>query len=263
MFRLARTAYDAIDVDNLPSDGDLYLGYDDGNWPDADAIAEKFPGKTVVRITVNPNDNKGVIGDGPPDNGTWPQWVGWVVKRRAAGEDPWINTNQSSWATAKAAFATAQIDEPHWWIAHYDNDPSIPDGALMKQYASNSKFDTSSCSAYLPGIDPKPVVSSVTTTFKEDDLPQQIEPLSVHPGEYAYDIPTGAFQVRFGCDGYNALAKLRIVFWTDSNNSPAVHDGIQLGGDKRYSGLEWPKGSTHITVKREDTGNFPISVGFA
>ena len=148
--------YDAIDVNNLPAGGDLYAGYDDGNWPDADAIAQRFPGKELIRITVNPAHDYGVMGDGPPDNGTWPEWVAWVKMRRAAGADPWLNTNASSWQAGKDAFAAAKQSEPHWWIANYDNSPAIPGGALMKQYASNSSYDTSSCADYLPGIDPAP-----------------------------------------------------------------------------------------------------------
>lgn len=166
-----RTFYDAIDVNNLPPGGDGYLGYDDGTWPDADAIASKFPGKEVFRITVNPAHNYGVIGDGPPDNGTWQQWVGWVQMRRAAGVDPWINTNASNWTAGKLAFAVAKVPEPHWWIAKYDNDPTIPSGALMKQYASNDKYDTSSAAEYLPGLDPKPASTPtpVTPTVDEED----------------------------------------------------------------------------------------------
>lgn len=160
---MTRTFYDAIDVSKLPYGGDGYLGYDDGKWPDADAIAVRFAGKLVISITVNPSDNKGVIGDGPPDNGTWQQWVGWVSMRRAAGIDPWINTNESNWTAGQAAFNAADVKQPHWWIAKYDNDPTIPPGALMKQYASNGSWDTSSAADYLPGIDPAP-------TNIEDDV---------------------------------------------------------------------------------------------
>jgi hypothetical protein len=164
-----RKFYDAIDANKLPAGGDGYLGYDDGNWPDEPTIEAKFPGKIVISITVNPNDNKGIIGDGPPDNGTWQQWVGWVQKRRASGEDPWINTNMSNWPAGKLAFSLAKVAEPHWWIAKYDNDPTIPAGALMKQYASNDSYDTSSAAAYLPGIDPKPAATPTTPTVQEED----------------------------------------------------------------------------------------------
>jgi len=176
---MTRTMYDAIDVANLPPGGDLYAGYDDGRWPDAPAIAARFPGKEVLRITVSPSDDQGVIGDGPPDNGTWPQWVTWVGMRRAAGVDPWINTNASSWQAGKDAFAAAQVVEPHWWIADYDNDPTIPPGALMKQYASNADYDTSSAADYLPGIDPAPTSAAPAASTEEDEM--AIYPIQVGP----------------------------------------------------------------------------------
>lgn len=154
---MTRIMYDAIDVNQLPTGGDVYAGYDDGNWPSAAAIAKRFPGKLVLRITVNPAHNYGIIGDGPPDNGTWAEWIGWVKMRRAAGADPWLNTNQkNNWQAGRDAFAAARVPEPHWWVANYDGDPTLPAGALMKQYASNGGYDTSSCAAYLPGIDPAP-----------------------------------------------------------------------------------------------------------
>lgn len=168
-----RKFYDAIDPSKLPSDGDGYLGYDDGNWPDADAIAKLFPNKPVFMITVNPNDNKGVIGDGPPDNGTWQQWVGWVVKRRVAGEDPWLNTNQSNWTAGKLAFELAKVTEPHWWIAKYDNDPTLIPGSPMKQYKTVvNEYDVSSAADYLPGLDPKPTSTPTSTPVvdEEDDM---------------------------------------------------------------------------------------------
>lgn len=164
-----RTMYDAIRAESLPVGGDLYAGYIDGLYNDAGAIAARFPDKQVVHITVKPSDNEGAIGDGPPDNGTWPEWVQWVQARRANGSDPSINTNQSNWAAGKAAFASAGVAEPHWWIAHYDNDPTIPTGAVAKQYASNSLYDTSSVAEYWPGVDPVPT-PPVTTTPEEDDM---------------------------------------------------------------------------------------------
>jgi hypothetical protein len=168
---MTRTMYDAINAGSLPADGDLYAGYVDGNWPDKPAVAARFPGKLVVGITVNPNDNIGVVGDGPPDNGAWDEWVNWVLKRRAAGEDPALNTNMSSWPAGKAAFKAAGVAAPHWWIADYDDDPAIPAGAVAKQYASNSLYDTSSVVDYWPGVDTTPVPPApIQTDLEEIEL---------------------------------------------------------------------------------------------
>lgn len=172
---MVRTMYDAIDASKLPTGGDLYAGYVDGNWPSYSAIVKRFPGKLVVGIATNPNTNDGIIGDGPPDNGTWSEWIGWVQRRRAAGKDPWINTNQmNNWTAGIEAFRAANVGEPHWWVADYDNNPVLPAGALMKQYASNNDYDTSSCATYLPGIDPAPTPTPVPTPapipVEEDDM---------------------------------------------------------------------------------------------
>lgn len=43
---------DSITVDNLPPGYDAYLGYVDGQWPTAAALAVKFPGAELVRLTV-------------------------------------------------------------------------------------------------------------------------------------------------------------------------------------------------------------------
>lgn len=155
---MVRIGYDAIDASLLPVGGDLYLGYVDGRWPSYTAIKKRFPNSLVVGIATNPNTNDGVIGDGPPDNGTWTEWIGWVQRRRAVGEDPWMNTNENNnWQGGIEAFRAANVAEPHWWVANYDGSPVLPAGALMKQYASNNDYDTSSCAPYLPGIDPAPV----------------------------------------------------------------------------------------------------------
>jgi hypothetical protein len=153
---VTRSMYDAIYADDLPPGADLYAGYVDGDWPDANAIAERFPGVRVVRVATSPSTNDGVVGDGPPDNGTWAQWVAWVVMRRRAGVDPTMYADAADWAAGIAAFQAAGVPLPHWWIAEYDGDPTIPAGAIAKQYASNEDFDTSSVADYWPGVDPAP-----------------------------------------------------------------------------------------------------------
>jgi hypothetical protein len=151
-----RTMYDAIDASNLPAGGDLYAGYIDGDWPDADAISERFPHARVVRIATSPSTDDGEVGDGPPDNGTWPEWVQWVRNRRAAGQDPSLNTDLNSWDDGIAAFRAAGVLAPHWWISDYDGDATLAAGEVAKQYASNDAYDTSVVADYWPGVDPAP-----------------------------------------------------------------------------------------------------------
>lgn len=162
-----RHMFDGITPSSLPAGGGLYAGYVDGRWPWA-ARLTSFRGVRLVRIAAEPSTNDGVVGDGPPDNGTWPAWVQWTVRRRAAGVDPTMYTNASSWAAGKAAFAAAHVAEPHWWIAHYDGDPAIPAGAVAKQYASNDSYDTSSVADYWPGVDPAPHPTAPAGNLEED-----------------------------------------------------------------------------------------------
>jgi hypothetical protein len=180
---MTRTFYDAIDALNLPDGGDGYLGYDDGNWPDVAAIQERFPGKVVGSITTDPKDNKGSIGDGPPDNGSWLEWIAWVQMRRDAGQ-AWvtINTGQAMWSTGASAFRAAGVSEPLWWIADYDGIAALASGQVAKQYASNAKFDTSVVADYWPGVDPVPV--PVPVPIKEED------DVSATPD--CYDVPVSA-----------------------------------------------------------------------
>lgn len=178
---MVRKMGDAIYVSNLPPDLDLYAGYDDGRWPDADAIAAQFHGKEVLRITVNPMDNFGIIGDGPPDNGSWPQWVKWVKMRRAANFDPSLNTDEAMWQAGKDAFAAANEPEPHWWIAKYlnsppdlNNLPPIPPGAVALQCYDYGTYDLSVVADYWPGVDPAPKPPVTPPAPPEDTMRQQI-----------------------------------------------------------------------------------------
>ena len=152
--------FDGIDVLSLPTGADLYAGYDDGHWPDADAIAARFPTKTVVRITTNPADNEGTVldvenGDANPIDGP-----DWVLRARGRGVDPTLYCNLATWFDCRNAFSVRRVFQPHWWIAHWDNVAVIPDTAIAKQYQSNQGYDVSVVADYWPGVDavaPAPV----------------------------------------------------------------------------------------------------------
>ena len=154
-----RTFYDDIVAGNVPATGDGYMGYDDGSWPDAAAMAARFPGKPVWRVTVNPNDLFGdwldvETGDAQP----W-QAPGWIARRRAAGHpNPGIYCSASPWADVKAQFVAQGVPEPIYWVAKYDNDPSIPAswiaaGCVAKQYQTTRDWDANSVIDHIPGLD--------------------------------------------------------------------------------------------------------------
>jgi hypothetical protein len=162
--------YDAINALSLPAGGDLYAGYVDGNWPSANAISQRFPHATVVRIATSSHTNDGVVGDGPPDNGSWPEWIGWVQRRRAAGVDPTMYCSLSQWPTGQAAFKAAGVADPHWWVAHYSPDATLPAGAVALQHTETAGFDISSVADYWPGVDPAPIPPAAAAVPEEDDM---------------------------------------------------------------------------------------------
>lgn len=156
-----RTMFDSISVTALPAGADLYAGYDDGNWPDAAGIAAFHPGKTVVRITVNPADEIGDVLDVETGDATPTDAPRWVHNRRDLGADPSVYCTMSSWLACKNAFAVYGIAEPHWWVAHWTTSLAAPPtGAVALQWGHGSGYDKSSVVDYWPGIDPAPVPPS-------------------------------------------------------------------------------------------------------
>jgi hypothetical protein len=96
--------------------------------------------------------------------------------RRAAGADPTIYCNASTWPAVRAAFAAANVAEPHYWIAKYDGDPTIPAGAVAKQYRGDVApgYDVSSVVDYWPGVDPAPTNPGGTAASSTGELMERI-----------------------------------------------------------------------------------------
>jgi hypothetical protein len=169
-----RTLYDDIYAGNVPAGGDLYAGYGDGRYQDAAALAARFPRARVLRITVFASDNQGDVLDVETGDATPAQAPGWVVKRRAAGVEPWVYMNFSTWGAVRDAFKAAGVPEPHYWVAQYDHDATIPflwalAGCVAKQYESTALYDISSVLDHIDGFDappappPAPPVNAPTT----------------------------------------------------------------------------------------------------
>lgn len=140
--------YDAIDLANVQavaSQADLLAGYDDGAWPDADALAAAFPGKQVVRITTQPGDAFGDVLDVENGDATPADAPGWVSARRAAGHTwPTVYCSEGAWPAVQAAFASAGVDPPFYWVAAYPGEgPVVPPGAVAHQYQDAGLYDIS------------------------------------------------------------------------------------------------------------------------
>lgn len=164
---MTRTMYDAVTVASVPAGATLVAGYGDGYYQNTAAFRARFPHATVVEIAVFARDDLGTVLDVENGDATPAQAPGWVQARRAAGVDPTVYCNSSTWPAVRAAFQSAGVGEPHYWVARYDGDPTIPVGAIAKQYQDPGPYDLSSVADYWPGVDPAPS----PTPVQEDDMP--------------------------------------------------------------------------------------------
>ena len=261
---MTRMMYDGVDASSVPSGAALYAGYVDGQWQSYGPLAAKFPGARHVSICVTSSGSARVLdvetGDASPTEAP-----GWAARERANGNQyPVVYVNASTWPAVKAAFADQGVTAPLYWVAAYVDDsadvPAIPAGAIGVQYYDFGGYDASLVADYWPGLDPAPVAAS--SVISEED-PVQIEPLSAHPGEYAFAFAPDKTEMVLVADGYDAPgASLRVVVW--KGNSPTVHDGIAVGGTSGHHtyGIPLGPGATGVTVRREDSQGFPIGVAF-
>lgn len=154
---MPRTMYDGISPLRLPTGGDLYAGYDDGRWPDAAAIAARFPGVRVLRITTDPADTMGDVLDVERGDATVADIGRWLTARRAAGAWPSVYCALDTWPGAKAAVVELAGGPPPWWIAHYvSSAPVLPATWVAWQWGSTPGYDESVVADYWPGVDPAP-----------------------------------------------------------------------------------------------------------
>lgn len=153
---MTRLMYDGVTPSRIPADATMVAGYVDGRYANISAIRKRFPKALVVPIAVFASTNAGVVLDVEPGDATPAQAPGWVQRRRAAGVDPTVYCSAYAWPAVQAAFRHAGVAEPHYWIADYDNDPTVPVGAVAKQYRDTAGYDVSAVRSYWPGVDPKP-----------------------------------------------------------------------------------------------------------
>src|SRR5690348_5780820 len=164
-----RTMYDSVDAGAIPTSAQLVAGYVDGHYVWSDSDWGRFPRSRKIRIAVFAETNDGHVLDVEQGNATPTEAPGWVTMRRRAGIDPTIYCSLSIWTTLRNAFIHANVAQPHYWIASYDNVVTIPVGAIAKQYADDTMigahYDLSAVADYWPGIDPVPFDSR-----KDDDM---------------------------------------------------------------------------------------------
>lgn len=150
--------YDSTHPEAIPLTARMVAGYVDGLYAWLPAAWARFPNAVHVRIAVFPSTNGGQVLDVEQGDATPAQAPGWVRMRRAAGVDPSVYCNTSTWPAVQAEFARQGVAQPHYWVAHYGAGPNIPAGAIAVQYAdpaagSGGQWDISAVADFWPGID--------------------------------------------------------------------------------------------------------------
>lgn len=160
-----RTMYDAVTASNIPRNAAMVAGYIDKiklePWSAADWA--RFPSAVKVQIVKKASTNAGHVLDVEPGDATPAQAPGWVRMRRAAGADPTVYMNASTWPAVRAEFQAAGVAPPHYWVAKYDGSPTwgvdwADLGCVAKQYLGDVApgIDVSSVADFWPGVDQTP-----------------------------------------------------------------------------------------------------------
>jgi hypothetical protein len=155
---MTRLMFDSISPSGIPASAVMVAGYLDGVYANIPEMRARFPHATVVPVAVSASypAARGVVLDVETGDATPAQAVAWCRAYAGSNSDLTVYCDSSTWPQVRAAFQSAGVSEPQYWIAAYDGDPSIPAGAVAKQYANNDSYDTSSVVAYWPGVDPIP-----------------------------------------------------------------------------------------------------------
>ncbi|MEU4252980.1 hypothetical protein AB0F15_36830 [Amycolatopsis sp. NPDC026612] len=230
-----RTMYDAVTAANIPGDARMVAGYIDrirlAPWSPADWA--RFPQAIKVTIAKKAATNDGHVLDVEEGDADPREAPGWVRMRREAGADPTIYCNLATWPVVRAAFSAAGVAEPHYWIAHYNGDPAIPDGAVAKQYRGNVApgYDVSSVVDYWPGVDGTGSVSTgveimerITVTPPNSDENAVRVFLSGSPGAAVVIRP------RLGGDGFSKPMWVGNIFAWGNDHQGVGHNPVQSAG---------------------------------
>lgn len=165
-----RTAYDSIIAANVPW-APVVMGYDDGAWPDAAALHERWPGSTIVRITTNPADNEGDMLDVERGDATPADLPPWTERRLVAGHRGplgyFAESNRAAVVAALEAYHPA-LRWPGFFVAAVPGiGPALQQPTdVGHQYArgGGGAYDISVVVDYLPGIDPPPPAVTLTSS---------------------------------------------------------------------------------------------------
>jgi hypothetical protein len=175
---MTRAMYDSVTAARLPADAKLVGAYVDGMYANEAAVRARCPQARVVTITVRGEAGADVI-DCETGDATPAEAAAWAAAERAAGRLPTIYCNLSTWPAVKAAVAAQHVTSVSYWIAHYDGQAVMVDGAVAKQYQerTDQNLDYSIAADYWPGVDPP-----VTAQAASSATPLPPRPHPAYPG---------------------------------------------------------------------------------
>lgn len=155
---MSRTMFDSVNPEHIPADAAMVAGYIQGPYAWSAAGWARFPHAVKVQIATVVEPVAGHVLDVERGDASPALAVSWVLQRRAAGVDPSVYCNASTWPVVRAAFAAHRVAEPHWWIAAYNGSATVPAGAVAHQYVDDraAGHDISAVLDYWPGVDPAP-----------------------------------------------------------------------------------------------------------
>jgi hypothetical protein len=169
-----RVMFDSVTPSAIPTNAALVAGYINGPFAWTAAEWSRFPHSVQVRISVRASLNDGHVIDCENGDATPAQAVQWVAMRRRSGADPSVYCNASTWPTVQAAFRSAGVAAPHYWIAHYDGSTAIPAGAVAKQYndppKSGGNYDITAVADYWPGVDPEDPMANLVLSADDQEV---------------------------------------------------------------------------------------------
>ncbi|MFF4160636.1 hypothetical protein [Streptomyces sp. NPDC001678] len=151
---MTRTMYDAVTPSKIPRDAKMVAGYVDGQFANLGEMATRFPHATRVSIAISHKTKAQVLDveDGAADPEGAVQWCTQTMAT-TSNKNLTVYCNASTLPEVRAAFHKHGVTEPNYWVAQFDGVPSIPDGAIAKQYENTSGFDKSVVADHWPGVD--------------------------------------------------------------------------------------------------------------
>lgn len=154
-----RLMADGITPANLPAGLPLYAAYVDGQWPNFDQLATRFPDAVHVPISNHYNLAATVLDFGEGSATSITAAITWAEDKRRIGEVPSLYCNLSQWTNVvRPSFEAAGVTPPWWWGAQWNDQQTMFADvyAVAHQYEPFGGYDLSVVKAYWPGVDPAP-----------------------------------------------------------------------------------------------------------